>query len=94
MHVLKKRSRYLRNCDRQANKECYPQLHWPEVYLLHGGYKAFFEAHAVLCQPRHYVPMLNSGNEADLRHFRAKSRSWAGAELRAPRPLTFKRLDV
>lgn len=41
------RSRFLREKDREANKECYPQLHYPEIYLLEGGYKAFYENHAV-----------------------------------------------
>ncbi|XP_059475127.1 M-phase inducer phosphatase isoform X2 [Neocloeon triangulifer] len=92
-------SRYLRSSDRAANKECYPQLYYPEVYLLHGGYKAFYEVHSHLCEPRSYVPMLSQGNEADLKHFRAKSRSWAGdvknnTSRLLPSKFTLKRLDV
>ena len=37
-----KMSRFLRKNDREANKECYPSLHYPELYLLEGGYKAFY----------------------------------------------------
>ena len=37
------RSRFLRQQDRDANKDCYPSLHYPEVYLLEGGYKVFYE---------------------------------------------------
>jgi hypothetical protein len=84
--------------DRDVNKECYPQLHYPEMYLLHGGYKAFYESHPPLCDPSGYTPMLNQGNEADLRHFRAKSRSWAGdiknTASRLPPKFSLKRLDV
>ena len=29
------------------NKNNYPQLHFPEVYLLHAGYKVFYETHKV-----------------------------------------------
>ena len=42
-----KMSRFLRKNDREANKECYPSLHYPEVYLLEGGYKAFYKTHQV-----------------------------------------------
>ncbi|KAF4517330.1 hypothetical protein B566_EDAN007283 [Ephemera danica] len=90
-------SRHLRQLDRDANKECYPQLHYPEVYLLHGGYKAFYETHPELCDPCSYVPMLSQGNEADLRHFRAKSRSWAdprASAARLPPKHSLKRLEV
>lgn len=37
------RSRFLRKFDRDSNKDCYPQLHYPELYLLEGGYKNFYE---------------------------------------------------
>ena len=42
-----KLSRFLRSKDRLANKECYPNLFYPELYLLEGGYKNFFETHKV-----------------------------------------------
>ncbi|KAK2180423.1 hypothetical protein NP493_443g01003 [Ridgeia piscesae] len=81
-----KLSRFLRNKDRDANKECYPSLHYPEVYLLSGGYKAFFESHQDMCDPPNYKPMLHEDHNNDLRHFRAKSKSWAGEKSRcAPR---------
>ena len=35
-------SRFLRNTDRDHNKESYPNLHYPELYLLHNGYKEFY----------------------------------------------------
>lgn len=41
------RCRFLRNKDREANKENYPFLYFPEVYLLHNGYKAFYGANKV-----------------------------------------------
>ena len=34
---------YLRNKDRELNSTSYPALHYPELYILEGGYKAFFE---------------------------------------------------
>lgn len=71
-------SRFLRNKDREANHDCYPRLHYPEIYLLEGGYKGFFENHKGLCEPEDYRPMLHKDHENDLRHFRAKSKSWNG----------------
>ncbi len=47
LFILQYRSRFLRNQDRDANKDCYPSLYYPEVYLLDNGYKAFYEQHPV-----------------------------------------------
>jgi hypothetical protein len=30
---------FLRNKDREAHRDCYPALYYPEMYLLEGGYK-------------------------------------------------------
>lgn len=35
--------RYMRSEDRNIHANNYPALHYPELYLLEGGYKAFFE---------------------------------------------------
>lgn len=35
--------RFLRKHDRDSNKDCYPHLHYPELYILEGGYKNFYE---------------------------------------------------
>jgi hypothetical protein len=34
--------RFLRNQERAANRDAYPKLFYPELYLLEGGYKAFY----------------------------------------------------
>lgn len=39
--------RFLRSQDRAMNKDVYPHLFYPELYLLDGGYKNFFEKHPV-----------------------------------------------
>lgn len=39
--------RFLRSQDRAVNKHAYPKLFYPELYLLDGGYKSFFEKHPV-----------------------------------------------
>ena len=40
--------RFLREQDRELNKDSYPKLNYPEVYVLEGGYKAFYEKHEVI----------------------------------------------
>lgn len=75
-------SRFLRNIDRQRNKEHYPALHYPEIYLLHGGYEQFYRKQSALCAPKGYRPMKHPDHEADLRQFRNKSKSWQGEKTR------------
>ena len=45
--MLVYRYRFLRSQDRELNKDRYPKLNYPEVYLLEGGYKAFYHSHSV-----------------------------------------------
>lgn len=68
--------RFLRNEDRAANRDNYPALFYPELYLLEGGYKAFYESHETYCEPRTYKPMLHVDHVMDLKHFRAKTKTW------------------
>jgi len=70
----------LRNRDRETHVDDYPSLTFPELYLLEGGYKAFFDAHPFLCQPSSYTPMSHDDHLDDLRHFRKKSKTWAGEQ--------------
>ena len=37
------RSRFMRELDRKKNGMAFPKLYYPELYLLDGGYKAFYE---------------------------------------------------
>ena len=39
--------RFLRSQDRELNKDRYPVLNFPEMYILEGGYKAFFHTISV-----------------------------------------------
>ena len=68
--------RFLRNQDRAANSNVYPKLFYPEIYLLEGGYKAFYETHEDYCEPKMYKPMLHADHAQDLKHFRAKTKTW------------------
>jgi rhodanese-related sulfurtransferase len=38
---------HVRNCDRLLNAHRYPHLYFPEMYILDGGYKAFYELFSV-----------------------------------------------
>lgn len=42
--ILSVRYRKFRALDRNANSKQYPNLFFREIYLLEGGYKAFYEA--------------------------------------------------
>ncbi|KAH3854938.1 hypothetical protein DPMN_097498 [Dreissena polymorpha] len=72
--------RHLRSLDRELNAELYPRLKFPEMYLLEGGYKEFFQTHKEHCFPQSYMPMLHKKHSEDLRHFRVKSKSWAAGD--------------
>ncbi|CAG2221224.1 STG [Mytilus edulis] len=72
--------RFLRNKDREINAENYPHLTYPEVYLLEGGYKAFYPDHMILCKPMSYKSMFLKDHAEDVRHFRSKSKSWTAGE--------------
>jgi len=39
--------RNLRTLDREANRDSYPRLNFPEVYVMEGGNKAFYAQHQV-----------------------------------------------
>ncbi len=70
------RLKFLRNSDRTLNEHCYPYLFYPELYLLEGGYKLFYESFKNYCEPQTYKPMLHAEHQFDLKHFRAKAKSW------------------
>ncbi|XP_019579519.2 M-phase inducer phosphatase 1 isoform X2 [Rhinolophus sinicus] len=68
--------RYVRERDRLGNE--YPRLHYPELYVLKGGYKEFFLKCQSHCEPPSYRPMHHEDFKEDLKKFRTKSRTWAG----------------
>ncbi|XP_077334242.1 M-phase inducer phosphatase 2 [Lithobates pipiens] len=68
--------RYVRKQDRNGND--YPKLHYPELYILKGGYKDFFPSYQTQCEPQAYRPMDHKDFREHLKLFRSKSRTWAG----------------
>ncbi|CAL4105551.1 unnamed protein product, partial [Meganyctiphanes norvegica] len=71
-----KAQRLLREKDRTASTN-YPALNFPELYLLEGGYRVFYQQYPEFCTPEGYTMMLDAKFEDDFKHFRAKSKSWA-----------------
>lgn len=47
----------LRSNDRVLNREKYPDLYFPELYLLENGYNNFFNNYPELCCPQSYIKM-------------------------------------
>ena len=69
---------FLKFCrDRELNKLTYPALHYPECYLLHEGYKVFYENYPELCDPQAYVQMADKNFTEQERKFHRKSKTWA-----------------
>jgi M-phase inducer tyrosine phosphatase len=50
-------ARHVRAADRNAHAHEYPKLSYPEIYILDGGYSAFFSDHPERCYPQAYVEM-------------------------------------
>tara|TARA_R110002050_G_scaffold281091_3_gene428344 strand:+ start:54 stop:659 length:606 start_codon:yes stop_codon:yes gene_type:complete len=56
-----KQMRTLRQHDRHVNGlRAYPNLHFPEIYLLEGGYSKFWESFSDYCDPKAYIEMNDS----------------------------------
>ena len=63
-----------RSKDRALNNHVYPRIHYPEVYILKGGYSQYFSDSPNLCEPIGYVrmddPHYARDCKEDLDHFR------------------------
>ena len=56
------RARLIRRKDRKENELDYPLLTYPELYILEGGYRSFYESLPAYCSPSAYVPMKSNEN--------------------------------
>ena len=93
--LLFNRYRFVRQLDREANKEFYPSLYYPELYILEGGYKCFWEEFPEKCTRNGaYKPMLHKDHNDDLKKFRAKSKTWTLGEGKGIRRLVRKTKTV
>ena len=71
--------RFLRSQDRALNGEAYPALYYPEMYILEGGYKAFWEFctlnnRETFCQPKSYRQMADRDFKDQLHFYRGETR--------------------
>ena len=72
-----KMCRFLRKQDRAAHTDSYPQLYYPEIYVMHGGYKAFYEqCGEAMCEPQAYRPMLHDQYHSQLIQYRKETKRW------------------
>ncbi|CAG7920647.1 unnamed protein product [Penicillium olsonii] len=56
-------AKYLRHQDRAINVDTYPNLTYPDMYILDGGYSSFFAEHRSFCFPQNYVEMADKEHE-------------------------------
>lgn len=62
--------RLFRSLDRQYHLTDYPQLSFPSIYLLDGGYAQFYENCKEFCQPIAYVSMFEQKYHQELQNYR------------------------
>lgn len=64
--------RLFRSLDRQLNMSNYPELSFPSIYLLDGGYAEFFTHVACqrYCEPKSYVSMFEESFSQELKIYR------------------------
>lgn len=65
-------AKFIRSHDRNANIANYPQLTYPEMYILEGGYSRFFSNHRSKCFPQNYIEMNDQRHEEDCEKGMAK----------------------
>ena len=70
--------RWLRNEDRKANAENFPRLSFPHLYVLKGGYAAFYAEFPDLCEPCGYVKMKEEGRKRERKEGLARVRKGYG----------------
>ncbi|KAI5310016.1 cell division cycle 25 [Ascosphaera atra] len=56
-------AQFIRSRDRAFNIHAYPKLSYPEMYILDGGYSAFFSEYRDLCFPQSYIKMGDKNHE-------------------------------
>lgn len=69
-------AQHLRKCDRILNLNNYPNLNYPDILILQGGYKKFFEKYKIECFPQNYIEMNKKSPELDKYKSLAKSNNY------------------
>lgn len=82
---------YLRSLDRANN--VYPRLSFPELYMMQGGYKKFYESSPQLCTPQGYVSMWDPKYSEECKNETLRNRrSWAGKGGRGGKHIRKRRM--
>ena len=69
--------RFLREQDRVHNRDRYPHLCYPHIYVLYGGYKTFYQQCTTeLCHPQQYIPMVDQLFNTQLKYHKKETRKW------------------
>ena len=76
--------RHIRELDRKIHAQTYPELYYPQMYLLEDGYKNFFAHQPDHCEPRSYMPMDEKKNECG-RSMSSLRASWKEFKGKKPR---------
>lgn len=78
---------HLRNRDRNVNMNRYPELYYPDIVILQGGYSHFFKQYYDRCTPQNYVGMNDSSHkrtcEREMNKFR-RTMKFSGRSNTAP----------
>jgi M-phase inducer tyrosine phosphatase len=61
-----------RSQDRLLNSGTYPNLYYPNVFILNGGYKDFYALNKEYCYPQAYVEMDDASYRAECKHAMVK----------------------
>ncbi|AET38045.1 putative tyrosine protein phosphatase MIH1 Ecym_2303 [Eremothecium cymbalariae DBVPG len=65
---------HLRNCDRILNYDYYPSLYYPDILILEGGFKSFFEKFPEKCNGNYVGMDSNKHHETELAKFKKESK--------------------
>ncbi|TNN07641.1 M-phase inducer phosphatase 2 isoform 1 [Schistosoma japonicum] len=77
---------FLRNVDRVSNYHRYPFLYFPEIYVMKGGYSAFYRKFPHICTPQEYVKMFHRDYRNHLRLYKRLTRRVSSACLACIKP--------
>ncbi|CAH8439584.1 unnamed protein product [Dicrocoelium dendriticum] len=77
---------FLRNIDRISNYHRYPFLYFPEIYIMKGGYSAFYQSYPHLCAPDNYVKMSHRDYRTQFRIYRRLTKRVSSACIACIRP--------
>lgn len=92
--LTENRAKHIRSQDRTWNAHQYPNLTYPDIYILDGGYSLFFDDHHPRCSPQNYVPMGAKEHESACEIGLAKIKRGGRAKLSRAQTFAFGQHDT